>query len=240
MPEPGAPGPGELLIRVSKAALCGTDSAEWDHGPLLARPPVMLGHEFTGTVIAAGPEHGRFPAGDQGGQRGRDLVRDVRVVRGGPDQPVRPLPDPRPAPRRRSGRAGPVARRPSAARCRTASMTRAPSWPSRWRSRCTPPGAARSGPGGPAPSSGPAASARSSSPRRPRSAPARSSRSTSPTAGWPRRRPWARPAPRTPDETMPLGVVRRRHRGAGRARRHRGVRGPGQPGGGAGHGPPGR
>ncbi|MGH3067999.1 MAG: zinc-dependent alcohol dehydrogenase [Streptosporangiaceae bacterium] len=56
VPEPGAPGPGELLIRVSKAALCGTDSAEWDHGPLLARPPVVLGHEFTGTVIAAGPQ----------------------------------------------------------------------------------------------------------------------------------------------------------------------------------------
>ena len=55
VPEPPPPGPGELLIRVSKAALCGTDSAEWDHGPLLARPPVVLGHEFTGTVAAAGP-----------------------------------------------------------------------------------------------------------------------------------------------------------------------------------------
>ena len=54
VPEPGPPGPGELLIRVSRAALCGTDSSEWDHGPLLARPPVVLGHEFTGTVVAAG------------------------------------------------------------------------------------------------------------------------------------------------------------------------------------------
>ena len=54
VPEPPPPGPGELLIRVSKAALCGTDSAEWDHGPLLARPPVILGHEFTGEVVAAG------------------------------------------------------------------------------------------------------------------------------------------------------------------------------------------
>ena len=54
VPEPAAPGPGELLIKVSKAALCGTDSAEWDHGPLLARPPVILGHEFTGQVVAVG------------------------------------------------------------------------------------------------------------------------------------------------------------------------------------------
>ena len=61
--EPPAPGPGELLIKVAKAALCGTDSAEWAHGPLLARPPVVLGHEFTGQVIAAGPGSGQFPAG---------------------------------------------------------------------------------------------------------------------------------------------------------------------------------
>lgn len=63
VPEPGAPGPGELLIRVAKAALCGTDSAEWDHGPLLARPPVIMGHEFTGQVVAAGPQVSGFPAG---------------------------------------------------------------------------------------------------------------------------------------------------------------------------------
>jgi (R,R)-butanediol dehydrogenase / meso-butanediol dehydrogenase / diacetyl reductase len=63
VPEPGLPGPGELLIRVSKAALCGTDSAEWAHGPLLARPPVVLGHEFTGEVVAAGSDVSGFTAG---------------------------------------------------------------------------------------------------------------------------------------------------------------------------------
>jgi threonine dehydrogenase-like Zn-dependent dehydrogenase len=60
--EPPPPGPGELLIKVTKAALCGTDSAEWAHGPLLARPPVVLGHEFTGRVVAAGPGTS-FPVG---------------------------------------------------------------------------------------------------------------------------------------------------------------------------------
>lgn len=63
VPEPAAPGAGELLIRVSKAALCGTDSAEWDHGPLLARPPVILGHEFTGQVVTAGADVTGFTAG---------------------------------------------------------------------------------------------------------------------------------------------------------------------------------
>lgn len=63
VPEPPPPGPGELLIQVSKAALCGTDSAEWAHGPLLARPPVVLGHEFTGRVVAAGPGTSGIAAG---------------------------------------------------------------------------------------------------------------------------------------------------------------------------------
>jgi len=61
--EPAPPGAGDLLIRVTKAALCGTDSAEWAHGPLLAQPPVVLGHEFTGEVVAAGPGASQFPAG---------------------------------------------------------------------------------------------------------------------------------------------------------------------------------
>ena len=48
---------------MSKAALCGTDSAEWAHGPLLARPPVVLGHEFTGRGGRGGAAVSRFPAG---------------------------------------------------------------------------------------------------------------------------------------------------------------------------------
>ncbi|HET9894145.1 MAG TPA: alcohol dehydrogenase catalytic domain-containing protein [Streptosporangiaceae bacterium] len=56
VPEPPEPGDGEVLIEVSKAAICGTDSAEWAHGPLLARPPVVLGHEFTGRVAASGAD----------------------------------------------------------------------------------------------------------------------------------------------------------------------------------------
>jgi len=36
------------------AAVCGTDSAEWDHGPILTAPPVILGHEFMGEVMSMG------------------------------------------------------------------------------------------------------------------------------------------------------------------------------------------
>ena len=56
VPEPGAPGPGEVLLAVSRAAICGTDASEWAHGPILCTPPVVLGHEFTGRVVAAGDD----------------------------------------------------------------------------------------------------------------------------------------------------------------------------------------
>lgn len=59
------PAPGELLLRVAAVGVCGTDSSEWDHGPiqipLAARHPasghmgpMALGHEFAGTVVSVG------------------------------------------------------------------------------------------------------------------------------------------------------------------------------------------
>lgn len=55
----------ELLIRVTKAAICGSDSAEFDHGPILAVPPVILGHEFTGIVEAIGSSVRGISVGDR-------------------------------------------------------------------------------------------------------------------------------------------------------------------------------
>lgn len=54
VPDPRDPAEGEVVIAVRKVALCGTDASEWDHGPRLARPPVILGHEFMGEVVAIG------------------------------------------------------------------------------------------------------------------------------------------------------------------------------------------
>ena len=52
--EPEEPGEGEVILEVLRAAICGTDAAEWDHGPVLCRPGVVLGHEFVGRVAAVG------------------------------------------------------------------------------------------------------------------------------------------------------------------------------------------
>ena len=61
------PGPqrGELKIRVEASGLCGTDlhiaSGEYP----IARPGLTLGHEFSGTVVEAGPDVGGFEVGDR-------------------------------------------------------------------------------------------------------------------------------------------------------------------------------
>src|SRR5580765_6770504 len=50
-------GPGELLLRVLRAGVCGTDLHiytwdRWSQDRL--RPPVTLGHEFVGEVVERG------------------------------------------------------------------------------------------------------------------------------------------------------------------------------------------
>jgi threonine dehydrogenase-like Zn-dependent dehydrogenase len=63
--DPDGARDGEVVIEVARAAICGTDSSEWSHGPLLARPPVVLGHEFVGRVVDVGPGAGAFAVGER-------------------------------------------------------------------------------------------------------------------------------------------------------------------------------
>jgi threonine dehydrogenase-like Zn-dependent dehydrogenase len=64
VPEPPQPDSLELLLEVEMAAICGTDANEWRRGPQFCRPPVILGHEFVGRVVATGNESG-FRVGDR-------------------------------------------------------------------------------------------------------------------------------------------------------------------------------
>jgi (R,R)-butanediol dehydrogenase / meso-butanediol dehydrogenase / diacetyl reductase len=63
--DPMAPAPGEVVLEVIRAAICGTDAAEWDHGPVLCRPGVVLGHEFVGRVVGVGDGVTSFCEGDR-------------------------------------------------------------------------------------------------------------------------------------------------------------------------------
>lgn len=51
VPEPRAPGAGELLLRVDASGVCGSDVMEWYRKP---KAPLVLGHEVVGTILAAG------------------------------------------------------------------------------------------------------------------------------------------------------------------------------------------
>lgn len=75
-PAPGAelverpvptPGPGEVLLRMEAASICGTDYHlfQWDAWAQdVMRPPTVLGHELAGRVVAAGSGVTRVREGD--------------------------------------------------------------------------------------------------------------------------------------------------------------------------------
>ncbi len=63
MPEP-KPGPGEVLIEVHASGICGTD-VHVKHDRFPYWPPVILGHEFSGTVVELGPECQHSAVGDR-------------------------------------------------------------------------------------------------------------------------------------------------------------------------------
>src|SRR6478672_7627826 len=53
-PEPGAPGAGELVVRPAAVGICGSE-VEGYLGHMGNRtPPLVMGHEFAGEVVAAG------------------------------------------------------------------------------------------------------------------------------------------------------------------------------------------
>jgi L-iditol 2-dehydrogenase len=54
VPEP-VPGPGQALVEVKACGICGTD-IHVKHDVFPYWPPVILGHEFAGQVVALGPE----------------------------------------------------------------------------------------------------------------------------------------------------------------------------------------
>lgn len=56
VPKP-SPGPGEVLIAVRHAGVCGTDLhiADWDAwAQSRLKPPLVVGHEFAGEIVALG------------------------------------------------------------------------------------------------------------------------------------------------------------------------------------------
>src|SRR5579859_773074 len=64
VPEPGPPGPGEVLLKPLMCGICGTDLHEYTDGPIVtpgtphpltgAELPQIMGHEFSAVVASVG------------------------------------------------------------------------------------------------------------------------------------------------------------------------------------------
>src|SRR6185295_1698222 len=65
VPTPRA-APGEVVIRVAACGICHTDLHYIDHGtPTFKKPPMILGHEASGTVAEVGPAVAGWTQGDR-------------------------------------------------------------------------------------------------------------------------------------------------------------------------------
>ncbi len=80
VPQP-KPGPGEVLIRVLRTGICGTDLHidawnEWAQATI--KPPLVVGHEFVGEVVQAGEGVTSFFPGEIVGAEGHIVCGKCR------------------------------------------------------------------------------------------------------------------------------------------------------------------
>ena len=64
VPKPTLAGGGDVLLRVTLGAICGSDLHIY-HGHTPINPGAVIGHEFVGVIEEAGPEVRRFRPGDR-------------------------------------------------------------------------------------------------------------------------------------------------------------------------------
>lgn len=79
-------GPNDVLIRVKKTAICGTDIHifNWDEWAQKTIPvPMVVGHEFCGTIEAVGSEVAGLKAGDRVSAEGHITCGHCRNCRAG-------------------------------------------------------------------------------------------------------------------------------------------------------------
>jgi len=63
-PDPEIAAPDDVLVRVEASGICGSDLHIY-HGRVPVEPGFTIGHEFVGTVVAAGDEVERVAVGDR-------------------------------------------------------------------------------------------------------------------------------------------------------------------------------
>lgn len=63
-PKP-VPADDEVLLRIHACGICGSDIHGWDGSTGRRRPPLIMGHEAAGEIVAVGPRVERWRSGDR-------------------------------------------------------------------------------------------------------------------------------------------------------------------------------
>lgn len=63
-PQP-SPTDDEVLLRIRACGICGSDIHGWDGSTGRRRPPLIMGHEASGEIVAVGPRVERWKPGDR-------------------------------------------------------------------------------------------------------------------------------------------------------------------------------
>ena len=85
LPSP-EPGPNDVLIRMRKTAICGTDIHIWQWDDWAARTipvPMQIGHEYCGEIVAIGSEVRGLAVGDRVSGEGHITCGHCRNCRAG-------------------------------------------------------------------------------------------------------------------------------------------------------------
>lgn len=81
-----APGPNEVLVKLEKTAICGTDLHiyKWDEwSQRTIKPGLVIGHEFVGRVVELGPGVTGYAIGDRVSAEGHIVCGHCRNCRAG-------------------------------------------------------------------------------------------------------------------------------------------------------------
>jgi len=88
--DPGEPGPGEVVVQVGACGICGsdvhmleTDDDDYMILPYHLKAPVVIGHEFSGRVVATGPGVTEISQGELVAVEEIQWCGDCRECRGG-------------------------------------------------------------------------------------------------------------------------------------------------------------
>ncbi len=83
VPPPAPPGPGEVVVRVTAAGICGSDLHNYATGQWISRAPSIAGHELAGEITAVGPGVSHVAPGDAVAVDSRVICGECAACRAG-------------------------------------------------------------------------------------------------------------------------------------------------------------